>query len=94
MATDLPPVRVRLVVSGRVQGVFFRDSCRAEARRLGVHGWVRNRPDGTVEVVAEGARGPVGELAAWCHHGPPRAIVTNVAISDEEPAGEGPFTVR
>ena len=94
MAADLPPVRVRLIVSGRVQGVYFRDSCRAEARRLGVGGWVRNRPDGTVEVVAEGPRGPVGELVAWCREGPARAHVTHVDITDEEPAGEGPFRIR
>jgi acylphosphatase len=91
---DPPVVRVRLTISGRVQGVFYRDTCHAEARRLGVRGWVRNRPDGTVEVVAEGTRSAVGRLVAWCRLGPSRAHVTDVAIIDEEPIGESTFRVR
>ena len=58
-------VRRWVVVSGRVQGVFFRDSCERLATGLGVSAWVRNRPDGTVEVVAEGERRAVEELLAW-----------------------------
>ena len=65
-------VRARAVVHGRVQGVFYRDSCRTEARRLGVRGWVRNRDDGTVEVVAEGPRDRVDQFLSWCRQGPPR----------------------
>ena len=87
-------VRHRVVVSGRVQGVFFRDSCERLATGLGVSGWVRNRPDGTVEVVAEGERGAVEELLAWCRHGPPRARVDRVEVTDEPVAAERGFQVR
>ena len=87
-------VRTRIVVSGRVQGVFYRDSCQRMAADLGVRGSVRNLPDGSVEVVAEGDRDAVGRLAEWCGTGPDRAIVTKVDIADEEPAGEKGFRVR
>lgn len=87
-------VRVRAVVHGRVQGVFYRDSCRDEARRLGVRGWVRNRADGTVEVVAEGRRERVDQFLTWCRHGPPRATVTGLDVTDEVPAAERSFIVR
>ncbi len=86
-------VRVRAVVRGRVQGVFYRDSCRTEARRLGVRGWVRNRDDGAVEVVAEGPRERVDQLLTWCRHGPPRAQVTDVAVTDEVPRAERSFRI-
>jgi acylphosphatase len=87
-------VRCRVVVTGRVQGVFFRRSCADVATRLGVRGWVRNLDDGSVEVVAEGARGAVGELVAWCRGGPPGAQVVDVRIADEAPCGESGFRVR
>lgn len=87
-------VRVRIVVSGRVQGVFYRDRCQREATLLGVRGWVQNLPDGTVEVVAEGSRDAVGRLAEWCRTGPPRAVVTGVEITDETPSGLTGFRVR
>ncbi len=87
-------VRVRVVVTGRVQGVFYRDSCRREATRLGVRGSVRNRPDGSVEVVAEGQRERVEALLTWCRQGPPRAVVTGMAISDEVPAAERSFRIE
>jgi acylphosphatase len=87
-------VRCRAVVSGRVQGVFFRDSCAREARRLGVRGWVRNRADRTVEVVAEGPRDRVEELIDWCRHGPPRAQVTGIVVTDEVPRAERSFRVE
>ena len=80
-------------MSGRVQGVFYRDSCRQMARRLGVRGSVRNRHDGSVEVVAEGDRDAVDMLLAWCREGPPRANVTGLAITDEPPIGETSFRV-
>lgn len=86
-------VRCRMTVSGIVQGVFYRDSCRSAAVGLGVRGWVRNCADGSVEVVAEGPRDAVGRLVEWCREGPPRAIVTNVVIVDEQPAGESGFRV-
>ncbi|HUS41982.1 MAG TPA: acylphosphatase [Ilumatobacteraceae bacterium] len=87
-------VRVRVVVAGRVQGVFYRDSCRREATRLGVRGSVRNRADGSVEVVAEGPRERVEELLTWCRQGPPRASVTGMSVSDEVPAAERAFRIE
>jgi acylphosphatase len=87
-------VRVRVVVSGRVQGVFYRDSCRAQAQRLGVRGWVRNRSDGSVEVVAEGPRERVDQLLAWCREGPPRATVSGLAVTDEPVAAERGFRIE
>lgn len=72
----------RLVVHGRVQGVWFRDSTRREAERLGVVGWVRNRADGTVEAWAQGDDHAVRALQEWCGDGPPRAEVTAVDAED------------
>jgi acylphosphatase len=66
------------LVSGRVQGVFYRQSCRQEARRLHLLGWVRNRPDGRVEVFAQGAEAAVDGLVDWLWLGPPGATVTGV----------------
>jgi acylphosphatase len=86
-------VRVRAVVSGRVQGVWYRESCRREAERLGVAGWVRNRPDGRVEIEAEGPRPAVDALLTWAGHGPPRAVVDRVAVDDRPPLGESRFRV-
>lgn len=84
----------RLIVSGRVQGVFFRASTRREAEHLGVAGWVRNLPDGTVEAHAEGAAEAVAALEAWAADGPPHAAVTAVDARDAEPEGLGAFEVR
>lgn len=81
-------IRIRLTVEGRVQGVWFRESARKEAARLGVTGWVRNKPDGTVEVVVEGPEDRVRRLAAWCHHGPTSARVTKVHENPESYQGE------
>ena len=86
-------VRVRAVVSGRVQGVWFRESCRRRAADLGVAGTVRNRPDGRVEIEVEGARDRVDALLRWAHDGPPRAVVTGVEIEDLVPTGESGFAV-
>lgn len=80
-------------MSGRVQGVFFRDSCRRVAQRLGLYGWVRNREDGTVEAVFEGDAADVEEALAWCHYGPPSASVSGVEVTEEPVAGEGPFRI-
>lgn len=87
-------VRTRVVVHGRVQGVWFRDSCRREAEAAGVAGWVRNRPDRTVEAVFEGPAGAVAGMVAWCHEGPVRARVERVEQVDELPMGERGFAVR
>ena len=70
--------RIHLVVRGRVQGVFFRASTQREAKRLGLTGWVRNRPDGGVEIVAEGEEDQVKDLLVWSQHGPSTARVEKV----------------
>jgi acylphosphatase len=90
---DEPVVRTRVVVSGLVQGVFFRDTCRREAQRAGVAGWVRNRRDGAVEAVFEGPRGSVDRMVEWCRHGPSRARVRELTILPEEPEGLREFVV-
>jgi acylphosphatase len=87
-------VRRRVCVSGRVQGVWFRESCRDQAQAAGVAGWVRNRDDGRVEVVLEGPPAAVDEVVSWCRHGPRRARVDRVEILDEAPVGEQGFRVR
>jgi acylphosphatase len=72
---------VHLVIVGRVQGVAFRMRAVAEATRLGLSGWVRNRMDGTVEAKAEGTPEAVDAFVAWCHHGPPAAEVEEVHVT-------------
>ena len=86
--------RVRVVVSGRVQGVFFRTSCLDRASELGVTGWVRNRPGGDVEAVFEGSDEYVERMIAWCREGPPFAHVDRVEVSDESPSGDEGFRIR
>jgi len=87
-------VRRRVVVHGRVQGVFFRDSCERMARSAGVSGWVRNRNDGAVEAVFEGEPDAVDRMVGWMRQGPRRADVERTEVSDEDPAGESGFRVR
>lgn len=87
-------IRRRATVSGRVQGVFFRDSCRREALAAGVAGWVRNRSDGRVEAVLEGEPPAVERVLAWMRSGPPQASVGDVDVATEDPLGEHGFTVR
>jgi len=70
--------RVRLIIHGKVQGVFFRASTQNKAKELGLRGFVRNREDGTVEIVAEGYEDQLSELVNWCHTGPEMAIVDSV----------------
>jgi acylphosphatase len=82
------------VVSGHVQGVWFRESCRREAEARDVSGWIANRADGTVEAVFEGHEPAVAEMVAWCRAGPPRAVVTGVDVSQEQPEGLVGFRVR
>lgn len=86
-------VRRRVLVSGTVQGVFFRDTCQEVATRHGVRGWVRNLPDLRVEAALEGPEAAVEAVVAWCHEGPRRGRVTSVEIITEEPIGESTFTV-
>lgn len=83
----------RIVVSGRVQGVFFRDSTRREAIRLGVAGWVRNCPDGTVEAHAEGAPDAVAALVRWAGEGPRHADVDDLRVSEAAPQGCTGFAI-
>ena len=72
----------RILVSGRVQGVFYRDSCRKQAERLGVAGSARNLDDGRVEVIASGPDEAVSELIEWCRKGPPQASVDSVEVAE------------
>jgi acylphosphatase len=85
--------RVRVVVSGRVQGVFFRVSCAERARALGVAGWVRNTHDRHVEAVFEGPDGAVEAMVAWCRVGPPGAQVAGLELNEVEPVGEDGFKI-
>lgn len=86
--------RRRVIVHGRVQGVFFRDTLRRMAASRGVAGWVRNAPDGTVEVVLEGEADAVGSLIAFCRRGPRGASVDRVEVDEEEPEGLDGFAIR
>jgi acylphosphatase len=87
-------IRVRVVVTGRVQGVWFRDSCQTEARANGVAGWVRNRGDGAVEAEFEGGEDAVERMVAWCREGPPRARVAEVHVERIATVGRPGFAVR
>ncbi|MBI4618304.1 MAG: acylphosphatase [Planctomycetes bacterium] len=80
--------RAHIVVSGRVQGVFYRYSAVEEATRLGLSGWVKNLRDGRVEAVAEGERDAVERFVEWCRRGPPSAHVEKLDVDWEAPTGE------
>jgi len=80
----MPEKTLRLVIHGRVQGVFFRDSMRREAQMLGIAGWVRNRSDGTVEAAVQGEPADVDAIARWAHRGPQLAQVERVEIEPHE----------
>lgn len=87
--------RVRLQIRGRVQGVWYRGSTAREAGHLGLVGWVRNRPDGSVEAVAQGAPAAVEALITWCRRGPPAARVDGVDVEPLEVDGDlAGFVVR
>jgi acylphosphatase len=88
-------LRAHVTVHGLVQGVWFRQSTKDEADRLGVAGWVRNRPDRSVEAVFEGDRSKVEEIVGWCHRGPAGADVEKVDIAWEPYQQEfGHFEIR
>lgn len=88
-------VRARVRIKGLVQGVFFRYNTRERARKLGLTGWVRNVPDGSVECVIEGDKEKVEDLIKWCHHGPPGAHVEAVEVNWEDYRGEfADFSIR
>ena len=80
--------RVQIIVRGRVQGVFYRDTTRRMASGLGLSGTVRNLPEGDVEIVAEGSAEPLGSLIKWCWKGPPAAVVEDVQVVYGETTGE------
>ena len=82
-----------LRVTGRVQGVSFRWYAAREARRLGLAGWIRNEPDGSVHAHAEGAEEAVEEFVTWCRHGPPAARVEAVTVTDVESTGAASFDI-
>lgn len=86
--------RAHVRVFGRVQGVYFRESTRREAARLGLSGWVRNLPDGSVEAVFEGPNRDVAAAVEWARRGPSRALVTSLEQSAEQPEGLVAFEVR
>jgi len=81
-------VRVHAIISGRVQGVFFRMETKKKADACRVFGWVKNLPEGTVEAIFEGERSRVEEVVAWCRQGPPASIVKQVSISEQPFTGE------
>ena len=87
-------MRVRVVVSGRVQGVGFRQQASARARTLGLGGWIANRPDGAVEAAFEGAPELVASMVAWCRRGPSGARVAGVDEHAEPPAGDREFRIE
>lgn len=85
--------RVRVLVSGRVQGVFFRASCAERAAELDLSGWIRNVPDGDVEAVFEGTDSAVERIVRWCRDGPPLARVDRIDVVDEAPTGGSGFRI-
>jgi acylphosphatase len=87
--------RAHVLISGRVQGVFFRAHTRDAARRLGLTGWVRNLPDGRVEALFEGEKEKIDEMITWCHQGSPYSRVDQVEVAWEDYIGEfSSFSVR
>jgi acylphosphatase len=86
--------RVHVFVSGRVQGVSFRDATRRQADQLGLSGWVRNTQDGQVEAVFEGDTDTVRQMVGWCESGPSSADVEDVSVENEQPEGLSGFEVR
>ena len=93
MATSGESIRCRVRIVGRVQGVGFRESCRREARLLGVAGTARNLADGSVEAAFEGPAPLVEQMLSWCDHGPRMAHVRHVEVTTETPTGMADFTI-
>jgi len=86
--------RAHVLVSGRVQGVSFRDATRSQAEQLGLSGWVRNTQEGRVEAVFEGDADTVRQMIDWCESGPSSADVEDVSVENEQPEGLSGFEVR
>ncbi|OGI10370.1 MAG: hypothetical protein A3I68_04770 [Candidatus Melainabacteria bacterium RIFCSPLOWO2_02_FULL_35_15] len=75
--------QARLLITGKVQGVFYRTSCQEVAQRLGLSGWVKNLSDGNVEALVQGEKGEIEKLITWCKKGPPGAVVSNLDVNWE-----------
>lgn len=87
--------RAHVLISGRVQGVWFRANTKDKAQQLGVKGWVRNTPDGKVEALFEGEEEGVKQMIEWCRHGPPLAKVSEVKVEWKEPENDfESFSIR
>ncbi|WAS93398.1 acylphosphatase [Nannocystis punicea] len=92
MGQELEVVQALVCVDGRVQGVYYRASAQARAQALGLRGWVRNLPDGRVELRAQGTRARVEALVEWCRKGPPSARVASVDVDWEPVDSEMPLS--
>ncbi len=86
--------RFHAIILGRVQGIFFRATAREHAKALGIKGFVRNLPDGSLELDAQGEEDSLNDFLQWCRHGPPGARVDEVEINWEPPMEYGDFRVR
>lgn len=86
--------RVYVLVQGKVQGVYYRQSCAQEAKRHKVNGYVRNLHSGDVEAVFEGEDSAVQHMINWCKHGPPAARVEHIEVNETTPVGEKSFEVQ
>jgi acylphosphatase len=88
-------INFHVIISGRVQGVWFRASAKQKAEQLGIKGWIRNTSDGSVEAVFEGEEKSVNEMIEWCNHGPPLSKIENVEIEKKNPTdGFKDFSIR
>ncbi|HUR66918.1 MAG TPA: acylphosphatase [Chitinophagaceae bacterium] len=85
---------ISITVSGKVQGVFFRQSTKEKAQQLGITGQVKNRPDDTVHILATGTKQQLDELVSWCGHGPPKASVTAVLLKEQTLQSFKGFTIE
>lgn len=85
---------INLQIIGKVQGVFYRDSTRRKANELGITGFVRNEPDGSVYAEAEGTQEALDALVEWCNEGPENALVTYVDVTEGEMVGFEEFEIR
>ena len=87
-------MRVHVLISGVVQGVFFRATTQNQALKLGLNGWVRNKSSGQVEAVFEGPKERVEQMVEWCKYGPPNAHVENVEVQDDKEEGLKDFSIK
>ena len=86
---------VHVMITGRVQGVWFRANTRQKAEQLGITGWVHNTRDGCVEAIFEGEENRVKEMIEWCHRGPPLAKIENVEVKNQSPTnGFDDFSIK